>query len=250
MKRRLVWGIAVVCLVLAIVGCSPSSQASLSNDDSSLSGVDVVPKVLQYTWSYDMTITTYYNDIQLTSTTYCVYDSPTKKEIYLPKNLFNDGAQRVLIVKDGEQPKLLNTTNQKYESVPQGMENLTYQANQSDVFTSFKSTAKSEGFELKKVIDDTHELYVKTQNNMRYEVTLNTMKDVPEKINMYQEDYRKDVPVLTERIQTEMVKGCNLPKKIMIEQRPVNTQVSDVILNTVVEYTTKKFEPIVRSRWW
>lgn len=201
-------------------------------------------------WVTSMTITTYYNDIQLTSTTYCVYDSPTKKEIYLPKNLFNDGAQRVLIVKDGEQPKLLNTTNQKYESVPQGMENLTYQANQSGVFTSFKSTAESEGFELKKVIDDTHELYVKTQNSMRYEVTLNTMKDVPEKINMYQEDYRKDVPVLTERIQTEMVKGCNLPKKIMIEQRPVNTQVSDVILNTVVEYTTKKFEPIVRSRWW
>jgi len=42
--------------------------------------------IVQRRWLVtSMTITTYYNDIQLTSTTYCVYDSPTKKEIYLPK---------------------------------------------------------------------------------------------------------------------------------------------------------------------
>jgi len=249
MKRRLVLGIAVICLLLAIVGCSPSSQASLSANDSSLDAV-VLPKVLQYTWSYDMTITSYYNDIQLSKATYHVYDTPSEKDIYLPENLFTDGAQRVLIVKDKENPKLLNTSSKRYEPVPQGMEGLTYQANQSDIFTSFKSKMKSEGFELKKVIDNSHELHIKTEDNMRYEVTLNTVKDVPEKIEVYQEDYHKDVPVLTERIQTETVKGYNLPKKILMEQRPVNTQVSEVVLNTVVEYTTKEFNPIIRNGRW
>lgn len=197
-----------------------------------------------------MTITSYYNDIQLSKATYHVYDTPSEKDIYLPENLFTDGAQRVLIVKDKEHPKLLNTSSKRYEPVSQGMESLTYQANQSDIFTSFKSKMKSEGFELKKVIDNSHELHLKTEDNMRYEVTLNTVKDAPEKIEVYQEDYHKDVPVLTEKIQTEMVKGCNLPKKIMMEQRPVNTKVSEVVLNTMIEYTTKEFNPIIRNGGW
>lgn len=249
MKRRLVLGIAVICLVLAIVGCSPSSQASLSGNGSSLDAI-VLPKVLQYTWSYDMTITSYYNDIQLSKATYHVYDTPSEKDIYLPENLFTDGAQRVLIVKDKEHPKLLNTSSKRYEPVPQGMESLTYQANQSNIFTSFRSTIESEGFEVEKVTDDSHELHIKREDNMRYEVTLNTVKDVPEKIEIYQEDYHKDVPVLTERIQTETVKGYNLPKKIIIEQRPVNSKVSEVALNIVVEYTTKEFNPIIRKGRW
>ena len=50
------------------------------------------------------------------------------------------------------------------------------------------------------------------------------MKDVLGKINMYQEDYRKDVPVLTERIQTEMAGRMQPLKEDKIEQASEHTK--------------------------
>ena len=90
-----------------------------------------------------------------------------------------------------------------------------------------------------RAIDASHKLYTKQIGNIRYETVLDTRHGVPKSTTIYQ----KGAPIVNEEIQTQSIKGFNLPKRIVIIQRPVNVDLkNNVEIKSIIEYNTKSFK--------